>query len=85
VLQAGIGREWKPGEEDGVAVSSVLLADLVIGAGSLAVGATFWLRRQRLARKGAQRGRAMMGPTGWAVLGGLWMLVGLLWVAIAFA
>jgi hypothetical protein len=61
-----------------------MIAHLVLGAALSAVGATLRLRRQSLARKEAQRGRTMVGPTGWTVLGGISVLVGLVQVALGF-
>jgi hypothetical protein len=62
----------------------VFFVHLAIGLGSLAVGATYLVRREALARKAAGQHRATaLGPTGWTVVGGILMLTGLAWVAIA--
>ena len=69
----------------GVVVAHLFVAHLVLGVALLAVGATFMLRRQRLARREASRGRMIMGTTGWTVLGGICTLVGVVQVVLAFA
>jgi hypothetical protein len=60
----------------------VLAAHLVLGLALAGLGATFLVRRHRLAWAEVRRGRMHMGETGWVVVGFLLTLAGFVQIAL---